>query len=134
MAKLVGVLKFAFVGLVVGYILAMGLTNWTWLDMRLNVALSLPIGVAAGGLTGLSGTPARGARLVLISEGMLLAGLVILYGKDPGAFFVIPAVLLREGFKLVTLSLPQINILLIVVLIVGNALWFLQEPNRRKSK
>lgn len=124
MAKLMRVLRFAFLGLVVGYILALGLINWTWLDMRLNVALSLPIGAAAGGLTGLSAKPARGARLVLILEGMLLAALVILYGKDIGAVLVIPAVLLREGFNLVTLSLPQVNILLVIMLIAGNALWF----------
>lgn len=125
MAKLVRVIKYAFVGFIFSYILAAALSNWIWLEMRLNVAASLPIGTVLGGLLlGLYWQLVLGPRTVLLAQGILLITMLISYGGDLGALLVLPAVLLREGFKLGSLSLQQLNILLIIIWLAGNGLWF----------
>ncbi|HWI54546.1 MAG TPA: hypothetical protein VNT57_02530, partial [Desulfobacteria bacterium] len=103
-----------------GYLLTEVIGQWIWLDMRFNIALIIPVLTLAGFLTGLSKKPALGTRCVTSLEVLWFLVTILIYWDDLSALTIIPAVLLREGFGIDSLSLSEVNILLLFVLISAN--------------
>ncbi|HEX3030871.1 MAG TPA: ABC transporter substrate-binding protein [Bacillota bacterium] len=118
------ILKCGFTGLLYGYIISLLLSQWIWLEMRITVALAIPVGMLLGAVVGAFVGEDNRVWGILLPEILLLACLGIIYRGDLGALAVIPAILLREAFHLGQLDLQAVNIILVLVLIAGNLMWF----------
>lgn len=116
------VFRLAYSGLVVGYSAAMLLGTSVWLEMRFTVALLIPLCSLMALIAALK-LDGSNRWLWILPQLMAVISFFGVYGIDPGAMLVIPAVLLREGFGLGLLSLSQANLLLVFVVLVGNSLW-----------
>lgn len=123
MGKLVKLGRFAFAGLIAGYIISILLGSWTWLEMRADVALAIPVCCGLGVAAGLFAGRPIGFLWGILPQAILIAVFTVIYWGRLDALFVIPAVLFREGFGLDFLSVGQINLILSAVLICGNAVW-----------
>ncbi len=119
----VRILRFAFLGLVAGFILAVLADRSVWLEMRLDTGLLLPaatgIAAVAGSFSGRQVPAAAFLGLELLLVLVLLAG----YGFSPGPLRTMPASIFREGFFLGDLALRQVNDILIVLLALVNGLF-----------
>ncbi len=114
--------KFIFLGLIWGYMIALFLSRSTWLEMRFNTSLSILSMTLLGVVIGFIKNINVKKRWFFISEILLIMLLIATY-KDFSALTVIPAIKFKEAFFLNFLSLSQANIVVILLLIVGNILW-----------
>lgn len=121
MNRLTHVIRNGFAGFVLGYLLTSISSQWIWLDMRFNIALIIPILTLAGVLSGYLLKLSPGFWMVTGLEGLWFAITLIIYRADLSALSIIPAVTFREGFGIESLSLSQVNILLLIVLIFANS-------------
>ncbi len=115
--------KNLLLGFIVGYVFAILLGHWTWLQMRVNTALLVPLLSLLAGLGGLFKPGEFSKFWFLGSESLIILLLLYLY-HDPLAFTLIPPIILREAFSLPALSVWQGNLIVILLLITGNILWF----------
>jgi hypothetical protein len=122
--------KYLFLGLVAGYFLAVTLTQWTWLEMRTNTALVIPVLSFLGTIWGLCSQTSCHKRWFWGIETLVLLIFLVLY-RDPGMLTIIPAIMFKEAFNLSFLSLFQANLSLLLILIVGNLLWLIPDCTGR---
>ncbi|MDF2678339.1 MAG: hypothetical protein K0Q97_2689 [Bacillota bacterium] len=118
--------KFIFWGLIWGYMIALFLSRSTWLEMRFNTSLSILAMTLLGVVIGFIKNINVKKRWFFISEILLIMLLIATY-KDFSALAVIPAIKFKEAFFLNFLSLFQANIVVILLLIVGNILWCIKS-------
>lgn len=126
MTRLTGSLKLAFMGFVVGTLGAVLLNQWTWLDMRLNIASLIPIAVIAGGAAGnifYKRSQGLGYGWLLVPQTALLFALIILFWRQPSAILIVPAILLREGLLFNQFNIFMAKIMLAALVLGGNILW-----------
>jgi hypothetical protein len=116
--------RFIFLGLFMGYVAALLLSRSTWLEMRFNTSLVILLMTVLGGAWGFLKKNSWHKAWFFGSELLLFILFMVIY-HDMGALTVIPAVKLKEAFFLGFLSLPQINVLLLLLLGIGNVLWFM---------
>ena len=122
--------KSGFLGFLAGFFLALMLYQWVWLEMRVNVGRLIPVCMLLFVLLGFRRNLSLGFSSLLLIEGALTVTLMVVYGFDVTAFLIVPAALIREGFSCQALSLDQMNVILIVTLLAGNALWVALQPPR----
>lgn len=127
------IIRFGFMGLILGCLSAVILSQWIWLEMRVNVGLLIPAGTLIGAVTGVFFRGNSRVWGLFVPELFLAGTMAVIYGGDLGALTVIPAVLLREGLFFPELSLQNINIILVLILIVGNLYWLLNSQNNIKG-
>jgi hypothetical protein len=114
------ILKAGFVGLLIGYMLALWLSQWVWLEMRLNVGSTIPGSVVILMLLALWKRIAIPCSLMLILEMTLVVSFAVIYGWRWDALPLVFACLLREGCHVGLLRTDMVNVMLGFVLIVGN--------------
>jgi len=122
-ATLMNVLKSGFVGIILGYILALLLVQWLWLEMRFNVGIIVPGSAVFCMLLAFWKRFTIHCSLLFILEFILLITFFSIYKFQLSAFLIIPACLLREGCYLNFLNLEKINIILGLTLLMGNFVW-----------
>lgn len=114
-------------GLASGLIVALLLGRWTWLEMRVNTSLAVPLFMCGSLLwswwQGRGTTePRKGRMWYLLLAQLVLAGVMFAcFSTDWDAWAIMPASFLREGLLLthmITLNLA--NGLLLVLLVAGN--------------
>ncbi|MEN6326493.1 MAG: hypothetical protein ABFD18_09875 [Syntrophomonas sp.] len=117
--------KHIFLGFVAGYLLAVLLGHWTWLAMRFNSSLLIPVLIIIMSVWGLRGRRDNIPKVYFLGlEIMVLLVFLLLY-RDPSVLTVIPAIMFREAFGLSFLTLFQGNAIIILLMITGNLLWLL---------
>ncbi len=116
-----------FAGLVSGLGLAVIFGQWAWLGMRSTTALAIPAGLLAGIFLGWWIKRPKLLRGVIGSELFLIAVMLGFFAGEADAWLILPGLLFREGFHLGWLSLGQANILLIVLVVVGNLTWLIEH-------
>ncbi|MBF0550558.1 MAG: hypothetical protein HQK60_08485 [Deltaproteobacteria bacterium] len=126
--------RLSAVGLIIGFLITTVSNHWVWLDMRFNSGVSIPIFVVLFGIIGLSTGLSVRFRAFLILEAILLAVWLIDYGFDLDALLVVPASLVRDGLRLHTLTLPEINLGLGLVVLAGNLAWLPGSSRRTGQK
>lgn len=119
------VFRYGFTGFLAGLLLAIILSQWVWLEMRVSLGLIVPVGIVIGAVTGAFARSSNGLWGLLVPETAVAGLLVFLYRGDLAALTVIPAALLREGIFWPQLSLRAVNIVLVFLLAAGNLVWFL---------
>lgn len=108
----------ALTGLNLGLFLALLAAQWTWLELRVNTGLLIPVGLFVGLIIGV-------ARLVqhpflggMISIGApWLMGLFLAQG-DPANLWILIGSMFREGILFPSLSLNAANALVLVLALV----------------
>lgn len=124
---LIKVLKSLFCGFVTGYLLSVVLSNWIWLEMRMNTSLIILIMTILGGIFG--GVKKFKVNKMWFYGAEIFAFIIfIIFYQDLSALSVIPAVKFKEAFFLSFLTISNANIILIILLLIGNVLWFI--PNK----
>lgn len=121
------ILRFSFTGLLCGYIAALILSQWVWLEMRFTVALVIPVFLLIGALIGAFTSLDLELWGLFVPQGILAGCLVVLYGGNPDAISMIPAIILREGFYRPQTSVNTCNLVLVAILISGNLLWLFRK-------
>lgn len=126
-------LKAALMGLAAGYCLALLIGRSVWLEMRINVGHIIPISSACFVL--LLGARKRPLKLIpfLLLEVITAAILFSIYGFSSSTILIVPAALFREGFHLNSLSLMKINLFLLCLVGVANAVWIYHAVAGRRS-
>ncbi|ATW26116.1 hypothetical protein [Candidatus Formimonas warabiya] len=122
-----------FFGFILGFFMAVVLNQWIWLAMRTNISLVIP---ACSFLAVIwAFFPKRPVhRFVFYGAEILFLAVFLVIYRDPAAFAIMPAIMLKEAFFLSFLSLSQANGLLLILLATGNILWFLPgKPGRNGS-
>ncbi|MBF0496281.1 MAG: hypothetical protein HQK58_06860 [Deltaproteobacteria bacterium] len=115
--------RLSAVGLVIGFMITILSNHWVWLDMRFNSGVIIPIFVVLGGIIGLGTGLSFSFRVFLLLEAICMAVWLIDYGFDLDALLVVPASLIRDGLRVHTLTLPEINLGLVLVVMAGNLAW-----------
>ncbi len=118
------ILRFAFFGLVAGFVLSQLADQSVWLEMRVNTGLFLPVAALAAAVVGALCPHHIPAVPVLVLEILFVGLIVFSYGFDPQALLVVPAATFREGFYLRFLDLKTIDPLIGLLLLGGNLLLF----------
>ena len=119
-------LRLAFIGLLAGFILSTFAGRSVWLEMRINTGLLLPLTTAVAIIAGTSSNKQVPAMVPIGMEIFLVLLLLLIYGFDPNALLVIPALTFKEGFFLATFDLRTLNSILGALLLLGN--WSLVLP------
>ena len=114
-------LEAGFVGLIAGYILALLLNRWVWLEMRINIGAIIPCSIVFFLILGFWKKFNISVRFLLCLEAISLLAFFSLYGFKLGALAFVPACLFREGCNVTSLDISSVNILLGVTLILGNS-------------
>jgi hypothetical protein len=114
-------LKAGFVGLIAGYILALLLNRWVWLEMRINIASIIPASFLFFLILACWKKFTVSLPLLLCLEAILLVVFFSLYGLKLGALAFVPACLLREGCQVTSLNINSVNVFLGATLILGNS-------------
>ena len=122
--------KTGFLGFLAGFFLALVLCQWVWLEMRVNIGLLIPVCMLLFVLVGFRRNLSLGFSSLLLIEGALALTLMVVYGFDITAFLIVPAALIRDGFYCRALSLERMNVILIIILLVGNTLCMAFQPPR----
>ncbi len=129
MDKLFKLGRLTFTGLITGYIISILLGNWTWLAMRVDIGLAIPVCCGLGAAAGLFAGRPKGFLWAILPQAALIVVFTVTYWGRLDALYVIPAVFFREGFRLDFLSVAQINLVLAVILIIGNGLWLVKTKD-----
>lgn len=117
-SKLLNIFYSALAGLNLGLFLALLAAQWTWLELRANTGLLIPVGLFIGLIVGvvklihhpfLGGVVAIGAPW--------LAGLILAQG-NPANLWILTGSMFREGILLPSLSLNAANSLVLVLALV----------------
>lgn len=124
-------------GLAAGLTVALLLGRWTWLEMRVNTSLVVPLFMCGSLLWAWwegrrTSGPRKGWLWYLLLAQLVLAGVMFAcYPMDWDVWTIMPASLLREGLLLThIITLNQANGLLLVLLGAGNlGVWW-----QRKSR
>lgn len=114
-------IRSTYLGMISGLVLSLALSHSVWLEMRINTSLVLPLCLAAGVWNGLYLKKVPQTVLVMLVQGILAVALLYAYGPDIGAWTVIPAALIREGLLLKFVDLSGINLMLVCLILLGNA-------------
>lgn len=114
------IVKIGFMGFLVGFLLAVLLSQSVWLEMRIHVGKLIPWVVVILTFLGFRKKVNASFSVVLLLQGCLLLTFLVVYHFQWGALRVIPASLMREGLYLTRLSLEQANVLLVLTLAAGN--------------
>ncbi len=126
---MMGYLKSGITGFISGCIGSLIFNQWIFLEMRININLLIPVfslgGIALYHIKGFK----PGIRLFLILEIGLITLVSLLFGLNSDSYLIIPASMFRDGFFLTSLSLGEINLLLIAVFLAGNSLFFTEVKN-----
>lgn len=122
-ATLMNVLKSGFAGIILGYIFALLLGQWLWVEMRFNIGIIVPGAAVFCMLLAFWKRFTIHYSLFFILEFILLITFLSIYKFQLGAFLIVPASLLREGCYLNFLNLAKINIILGLTLLMGNFVW-----------
>jgi hypothetical protein len=118
-------------GMTAGFLAVMLLSQWLWLEMRINISLALPLLTLAGMILAIyiqksiSAVPAVAAQVL----GLLI--FLWLFDFNFQAIRVLPAVWIREGFGLDFLSAPRINLMTAGLIFAGNTAFLF--PSTKKN-
>ena len=134
MRKLQNYAKFIFVGFLAGYFFAFLFGQWTWLAMRINTGLMLPIFSTAGFFMVLWNNCLRNKLWLIISQLAAATVFLFFYWQSLDAIFIIPGIMFREGFGLEFLSLTQANGILLGLCVAGNVLWVFSRNDHCETK
>lgn len=129
MSNLIQPVRLAFVGFIFGQILALLLGQWIWLDMRLNIAFVVPVLTMLGMVKGLLSKKNHSLKLPITAQVTWVLVFLLIYRSNLAAVGIIPGALIREGFGTDTLSLNQMNWLLIFTLAAGNGAWIITRKS-----
>jgi hypothetical protein len=113
-------LRSAYMGMTAGFLVVMLLTQWLWLEMRVNISLALPLSTLAGLLFPVFFKKAPGAGEALIAQLLCILIFFYFFNCDIQALWVVPATWFREGFCLHSVSIHVINLAAAGIFIVGN--------------
>jgi hypothetical protein len=127
------VLKAAFVGLLAGYLVALWLSQWVWLEMRVNLGAVIPGGILIAVLLALWTRMSLPCSLMLALEVTLAVSFVAIYGWRRDALWSIPACLFREGCHVGLLGIDVINMMLGIFVLGANGGWLITECRRKAS-
>ena len=124
------ILRLAFIGLLVGFILSILADRSVWLEMRVNTGLLLPLAMAIAIPAGTFSQRQVPAWAVIGMEVLLFFLLILVYGLDPHSLLIIPASAFKEGFFLSALSLRTLNGILALMFLLGNGTLLSSRPSR----
>jgi len=112
--------KSFFAGFIAGNILAMILNQWIYLEMRVNVNLVIPLSAISG--IAVYHFSRIKFKLKIIFALELIFGLLVclLYNFSIESYSIIPASILREGFLLTSLSLGEVNVIILLIFVIAN--------------
>lgn len=115
--------KNGFIGFLVGFFLTTLLSQWLWLEMRINIGMLIPCCVILAILLGLRKRFSMNFPSVVLLQCLLFLAFLFAYNFQWAPLLVVPATLVREGLYLTSLSLKRANVLLGIVLVTGNVVW-----------
>lgn len=119
-----GYLKSIFAGFLAGSIIAIILTQWIFLEMRGNIAIAIPLSTLGGVVFYRFSRIEFQIKFVVFLELVFGLFVFLLYNFSFESYSVIPASMFRDGFYLNSLSLKEINIIIILILGIANFLLF----------
>jgi hypothetical protein len=129
---LLRLMKAGLTGFVLGYLLALFLSQSVWLEMHLNLGMAVPTVTLGFILTASKKKVLLRFHVFLLLQAAAVLATLFLYRFDPGALRMIPACLFREGCGLASLSLLGSNLLIGFILLAGNGIWIRDEIRRRE--
>jgi hypothetical protein len=127
------IIKGGFSGIILGYIIALLLSQWLWLEMRLNIGAIVPGSAVLFVLLALWKKFTIPYSLLLLFEAILLVTFLSIYGFQLGALLTVPACLLREGCNITSVDSHQINMVLGAALLLGNFAWIFSQYKKRRG-
>ena len=125
------IFRAALIGFTLGFVLAVPVGSWVWLEMRVNVGLLIPAATFLCPVFACWKRKAFPYSLFLMGQVLLFIILLAIYGFDAGALWAIPASLFREGFHGTGLTLATAGLMVGGIFLGGNFLWMF---SLRRSK
>ena len=115
--KIPAVGYFALTGAVTGLMLAVLLAQWTWLELRVNTGLVIPLGLLAGAIIGGVVKYVR-PRWGLLSVMILAACSLGITRGDIDNMRIMLACLVREGLHADNMSITTADLGIIITIVV----------------
>jgi hypothetical protein len=125
-SALAGLVRGAFFGFILGLLISLLAGSWVWLEMRVNVGLFIPGMTLACLVASVARQDLFPYRLFALLQLLSIAVFIALYGFDPVALRIVPASFFREGFQVPAMSLDAANVALVLILIMGNAIMYME--------
>jgi hypothetical protein len=127
-------LNIAFIGLLgfnFGFVTAMLLAQWTWLELRINTSVFLLLGLAVGVILGCFLAVKRPLITLGISLTLMFATELVLAKGNVNSHFIITGYTFREGVLLPDLSLAEANIAFGIIIVLACVLAFIVHRKRK---
>jgi hypothetical protein len=124
----------SYLGVSTGFLVLLLLNHSVWLEMRINTSLVLPVFTLAGFGVSLflnRRFPVPAAVILQIAVLMLF---LFKYGFDFEVLSIMPALLFQEGFHLNFLNVQMVNMLLILLVVIGNITLLFNTKLREKLR
>ncbi|HNX22516.1 MAG TPA: hypothetical protein PKG60_00610 [Spirochaetota bacterium] len=131
--------KSIFTGFIAGNIIAMIFNQWIFLEMRVNIALVIPLSTFIVLIVYHFSRIKFHLTVIFFLE--LIFGLLVflLYNFSVESYRIIPASMFREGFHLNSLSLGEVNAVILLIFVIANFIifrdsgivstWFVRQPD-----
>lgn len=119
MLKKQSVLRYIFISVLLCMCSVLILSQWTWLEMRINIAIIVPLLYAITFLLFRYLHIVKRYWFIFTFQVMILALYLYVYEFDSGALLFMPALHFKELLYL-SVSIDFANILLLVMMMVGN--------------
>jgi hypothetical protein len=133
-SNLTAMAQAGLVGLIAGFTPALALSQWVWLEMRVNTGLIIPAGALTAVLLAARLQARPRPAWLLTADGLLAVTLLACFGRQWDAWLYMPAHLLREGCLLQKVPLGAVNWALGTLLLLGHLLWLADRGNARAAQ
>ena len=122
-------IRTAFVGFLFGYLLAILISCSIWLEMRLNSGIVIPLSTGIFLLIGSPYCKALNFKRLMGFECFVIILFMVRYNFQLESLPVVPAILLREGTSMNFISIGQINMILVLIIFIGNLAWISKKQS-----
>jgi len=116
--------KSGFTGLLAGNIIAMIFNQWIFLEMRVNIALVIPLSTLIGVAIYHFCRFEFQLKFIFLLELIFGSLIFTFYSFSVESYLIIPASMFRDGFYLTSLSLGEINAVILAIFVIANFLIF----------
>jgi hypothetical protein len=129
--KLMNIAFSGLLGFNFGFVTAMLLAQWTWLELRFNTGLFLLFGLAVGVILGCFREIKRPLIMLGISLTLIFATELVLAKGNVNSHFIITGYTFREGVMLPDLSLTEANLAFGIIIVLACVLAFIVHRKRK---
>lgn len=109
-SKLMSIVFSGLLGFNFGFVIALLLAQWTWLELRFNTGLSILAGLVVGLIIGCFRNSKHPVTLMGISLLLILITEYVIANGELSSLMILTGYVFREGVLLPELSLPGANL------------------------